>query len=313
MKKLSAIFPWKPLLSFVALAGTVLGCARPPLAPWQQRPEGPAAIANEYLETSVGKIRLLRSGDPAQPRIIYAHGTPGSSGAWMDYLEYPIEGFEAVSLDRLGFGHSEAHRSWVSLRAQAASIEPLLVERDGQWPILVGHSLGGAVIAEVAARYPDRVGGLVIVAGSLDPDLEEILWIQHVGATRPFVWLIPRALRHANEEIFAFEDELRQQGAILPQIRCPVVIVHGTKDSLVPLANVDFMRRAFPEGTIRETVILEGRNHFLPWNSADEVRGAIVRLASQIAESSAEADPSSVDAGSPSPAEQMPAPSAPNP
>jgi pimeloyl-ACP methyl ester carboxylesterase len=57
-----------------------------------------------------------------------------------------------------------------------------------------------------------------------------------------------------------------------------VVIVHGTADDLVPVANVPFMQSRLTGVSCVKTVLLEGRNHFLPWNSAAQVRDA-VRLA----------------------------------
>jgi hypothetical protein len=85
-------------------------------------------------------------------------------------------------------------------------------------------------------------------------------------------------LRHTNEEVFALKGELEALRDILPRVECPVSIIHGTEDGLVPFANVAYMERAFPEGTIREVIALEGANHFLPWNHAGDIRGAIARL-----------------------------------
>jgi hypothetical protein len=54
--------------------------------------------------------------------------------------------------------------------------------------------------------------------------------------------------------------------------------VHGTSDDLVPVANVGFMQAHFAAASCVTTVLLEGHNHFLPWNSSASVRDA-VRLA----------------------------------
>ena len=62
---------------------------------------------------------------------------------------------------------------------------------------------------------------------------------------------------------------------MLPLIKAKVVIVHGTKDDLVPVANVPFMQAHLTGARCVKTVLLEGRNHFLPWNSADVVREAV--------------------------------------
>ena len=56
-----------------------------------------------------------------------------------------------------------------------------------------------------------------------------------------------------------------------------MVIVHGTKDDLVPVANVQYMQGHLSGARCVKTVLLEGRNHFLPWNSADVVREAVAQ------------------------------------
>jgi pimeloyl-ACP methyl ester carboxylesterase len=87
--------------------------------------------------------------------------------------------------------------------------------------------------------------------------------------------LLPRAIRNANAELMALRPELVALGPLLPRITTKVVIVHGTADDLVPLANVPYMQARLTGTRCLQTVLLDGRNHFLPWNSADAVRAAI--------------------------------------
>jgi len=248
------------------------------------------------------EITYYRAGDLDEPRVIFVHGTPGSAGSWARYLRKPVEGFEAVALDRPGFGRSGPGRALPALDDQTAAIEPLLEPRDGRWPILVGHSLGGPIVANVAAAHPDRVRALVIVAGALDPSLERVHAAQHVGDSFPLCLLLPRALRHANRELIPLEGELRRLERRLAAVRCPVVILHGTEDSLVPYENVDFMEHAFENATAVEIVRLEGWRHFLPWTVESVVRDAI-RRAERLAETGqrtpvVSASPSAGDAAS---------------
>ena len=91
--------------------------------------------------------------------MILVHGTPGDATAWTDYLETPIDGAEMIAVDRPGFGCSTPRTAVPSLEAQARALEPLLVERGGAWPILVGHSQGGPIIVRTAIDYPDASAG----------------------------------------------------------------------------------------------------------------------------------------------------------
>lgn len=223
-------------------------------------------------------ISAIIAGDPLGQRVIYVHGTPGSADNWGAFLTEPMEGLEAVAIDRPGFGESAHTGAVPSLAKQAAAIEPYLVERDGRWPILVGHSLGGPIVAQAAAEFPERIGGIVIIAGALDPDLEKVLFIQHIGNIPMLDLLIPAPLRNANRELIPLEDELIKLGERLDEIACPIVIIHGTKDSLVPYENVAYMREAFDGNESVEVITLEDEDHFTIWTTPETVRGAITSL-----------------------------------
>lgn len=219
-------------------------------------------------------ISYLRAGDPAGPRVVLVHGTPGSAAAWADYLLDPPAGLELVALDRPGFGQSGPDGAVVSLEAQAAAVAALLPE-DGRPVVLLGHSLGGPIVARVAAEHPARVTALVLLAASLDPTQEEIHPMQWVGAWTPVRALLPRVLRNANAELMALKPELEALSTWLPRIKAKVLIVHGTQDDLVPVANVPYMHQHLSGARCVRTELLEGRNHFLPWNSPEAVRDAL--------------------------------------
>jgi len=221
-----------------------------------------------------GNVSVLSAGDPRGTVLILVHGTPGSASGWSDYLLDPPPGMEVVALDRPGFGRSSPEAAVPALDAQAAAVAALL-PADGRRAVLLGHSLGGAIVARVAIQHPQRVAALVLLAASIDPGLETIHPMQHVGAWAPLRWLLPRAIRNANAELMALQPELVALAALLSQVTAPVIVVHGTRDDLVPVANVAFMQARLSGARCVKTMLLEGRNHFLPWNSAAKVREAI--------------------------------------
>jgi pimeloyl-ACP methyl ester carboxylesterase len=261
------------LWSAVSVALAAVGCA----------PPGPrtSEAATDALRDRIAvaaplnnDVSFLRAGDGGGPRVILVHGTPGSASSWADYLLAPPTGTEVVALDRPGFGSSGPEAAVTGLAEQAAAVFALL-PTDDRPVVLLGHSLGGPIVARVAADHPQRVHALVLLAASLDPALEEIHPMQRVGAWAPLRGLLPRAIRNANSELMALEPELVALAALLPRITARVVIVHGTKDDLVPVANVSFMQTHLTGARCVKTVLLDGRNHFLPWNSQAEVREAI--------------------------------------
>ena len=257
----------------VGVALAAVGCTPP--GPQQ------GADAVEGLRSSVwvggtvqAHISYLRAGDPTGPRVILVHGTPGVASDWADYLMQPPPGVEVVALDRPGFGRSGPPHALTGLAEQAAAVVALL-PADGRRVVLLGHSLGGPVVARVAADHPSRVQGLVLLAASLDPAQEQIHLLQHVGAWRPVSAMLPRAIRNANQELMALQAELESLALPLSKITARVVIVHGTQDDLVPVANVPYMQARLTGASEVQTVLLEGRNHFLPWNSRPAVDSAM--------------------------------------
>ena len=103
-------------------------------------------------------------------------------------------------------------------------------------------------------------------------------FIQRIGNFLIMPYLIPRDLRNANREVLPLKHTLVPLGDLLPEIRCPIVIVHGTNDKLVPYGNVDYMLDKFTPNQEVELVTIEKGNHFMPWNAEVIVREAIQTL-----------------------------------
>ncbi len=217
-------------------------------------------------------------GDEKQPRLIYVHGTPGHAGVYADYLLDPVPGIESIAVDRLGFGRSATSGPVPSFEDQARAISALLVERDGAWPILVGHSLGGPIVARIAADYPDRVRGLVILAGSLDPSLETPSWYNDVTSTAPIDMKMPGLYDTSNSEIKGAGEQTRLLALVLGRVRCPVEVVHGTADTLVPVGNADYIKRSMVNSPHIGVTLIEGEGHGLHRHRGAEVRAAIARV-----------------------------------
>jgi len=236
-------------------------------------------VVRGYTQTSSGhNVSYIQKGKHTGRRIIFVHGTPGSADGWLDTMAAAPADYDLIAIDRPGFGKTEPRGAVTSLMIQAASIEPLLKTTNGQKPILVGHSLGGPIVAAAAVLYQDRIEGLVIAAGALDPELEKTHPMQYVGAVPPIRWLLPRSIRNANSELMALKGELEELEQQLNSLSLPIEIVHGTQDDLVPYENVAFMEGHFENAQRLQIDKLDGVNHFLPWNSADRLWMAIERL-----------------------------------
>lgn len=223
-------------------------------------------------------LMTFQRGEVDGQPIVFVHGTPGAADNWTHFLEQPRSGYRVIAVDRPGFGASTPMTGLPAIAEQAQALKPLLESLRGQQPILVGHSLGAPIVAQAAADFPELVGAIVLVAGSLSPSVETIYTIQYVGDLPGVRKLLPRPLRNSNHELVPLRHGLERLAPRLADIACPVSIVHGTEDMLVPFENVDFMKAHFSAEVIHEIVVLDGENHFLPWTAQDAIWTAVESL-----------------------------------
>lgn len=216
------------------------------------------------------------------PLVVLVHGSPGASDAYLPYLADTVLSGVArlVSIDRPGFGYTSGFGCPEPSQAKQAAAVKAVADRlaPGQKVILVGHSLGGPVIARFAMDYPESTAGLVIVAGSIDPEQEEHPWWQTVVDVPPVRWITPKALWTSNAEIIPLEQELTQMLPLWDRITCPVRIIHATDDRLVPVANAGFARRMLKNSLDLKVEILPQGDHFILWSRPELVRKAILEL-----------------------------------
>ena len=143
--------------------------------------------------------------------------------------------------------------------------------------ILVGHSYGGAVVIKMAIDYPELVKGIIVVAGSVDPELEKTKWIQIPPHYKILSWAIPGFLYSMNEEILALKKELQKMEAEWKYIHQPVSIIQGGKDTLVPEANADYAKKMLTNASTSMVVVPE-MNHFVPWNNPGLIKSEIEKM-----------------------------------
>ena len=226
-------------------------------------------------------VSYLQTGSPEGRRVIFLHGTPGAANGWADYLLDGSTGRLHIALDRPGYGGSTSDRSAASLKRQARAVVPFVQTVKGKKAILVGHSLGASVAVQTAVDFPDALGGLLLLSGAFDPDLEEANWLQLLGTLKPISRLLPRAIDYANRELLGLKRNLLDQAERLHRIRMPVVVVHGDKDPLVPPANIDYLQRKLQHASL-DTVVLKQTDHFIPWHSKPAVDDALERLIEKV-------------------------------
>ncbi len=149
-------------------------------------------------------------------------------------------------------------------------------------PIVVGHSLGGPIATRLAADHPQEVGALVLVGGGLDPDLEDVRWYNRVARTRVVNVFLANFLQVSNKEMYASKAEVQELVPLLERIHCPVLIIHGTEDSLVAYENTEFIIDGFGHNDDVRVLTLIGEDHFITREREEEMRWAVEHLRDEL-------------------------------
>jgi pimeloyl-ACP methyl ester carboxylesterase len=231
-----------------------------------------------YLEDR--RVNYLTVGDSLKPMVVFVHGSPGSLSAFIDFMADTalLSRAQLISVDRPGFGYSNFGFAEPSLEKQAAYVMSIIVKQKGnRRVILVGHSLGGPVICRVAIDYPESINGLVIVAGSIAPDLEPKEWFRAPLATPFLSWMVPRSLRASNKEIYKLKPQLEEMIPLYPKIKASTIVIQGGKDDLVHPGNADFAKKMITNAPV-QLVLRADMNHFVPWTHPELIREAVIAL-----------------------------------
>jgi pimeloyl-ACP methyl ester carboxylesterase len=104
-----------------------------------------------------------RSFDRERPAIVFIHGAGMEHSAWMQPARwFAHHGWSVAAPDLPGHGRS-AGEPLRSVEAMTGWIVHLLDALGAPRAVLVGHSMGGAIALEAAARNKDRVAGLGLI------------------------------------------------------------------------------------------------------------------------------------------------------
>lgn len=226
------------------------------------------------------KLHYVSTGSDTLPTLIFVHGSPGSWNAFEAYLKDNdlLKRFHLISIDRPGFGYSDFGDA-EHMNKQCEIVSTLLQKLKNNKPMfLVGHSLGGPLIVDLASKIPGLINGLVLLAGSVDPKAEEKETWRKILAYSPLRYLIPPILRTSNDELMYFKKDVLDMPVMLPKIRCRVYIIQGDHDSLVPYENSFYAKSRIANAASVEMITLRGADHFIPWTNYKDIKKVLLQL-----------------------------------
>lgn len=131
----------------LAAAALLLLAAAPATAGTATAPDG---VAIHFTDQGQGS-----------PAIVFVHGWSCDASYWDAQVAHFAPRHRVVAIDLAGHGASGQERKGYTMEAFGADVAAVLAQLDLKDAVLVGHSMGGAVIVEAALAAPDRVLGLV--------------------------------------------------------------------------------------------------------------------------------------------------------
>ena len=180
--------------------------------------------------------------DEARGTILFFHGNAGNISHRLDYLLlFNRLRFNTLILDYRGYGKSTGSPSEEgTYRDAEAAWDYLSKVAPGRPRFIVGHSLGGAIAVELARKHPEA-RGLVLEATltSVQDMVEQSAW-----------GFLPVGLILTQKF-----DALSKIG----EVKMPVMIAHGTRDSIVPFQMGERLYEAAPAP--KRFVKVEGAGH----------------------------------------------------
>jgi abhydrolase domain-containing protein 6 len=253
----------------------------------------------------VGDHRVIYSegghGEPGAPSkpgfglmgwepVVLVHGFGASADSWNRFAKPLTKRYHVIAPDLPGWG--------ASTRLETASYGyPAQVERLHQFLSqlklgrvhLVGHSMGGFIASAYAARYPDEVITLGLIAphGMAEPEPSELAlsvakgdnWLvassrkefdrllNNVFAKRPYApkavlrYLADHAIRNSVKSRLIFEEMQTNNpplAELLPAVKSSTLIVWGDQDRVLHVSSADLFRQGIKNS---EVMIIPGSGH----------------------------------------------------
>ncbi len=234
-------------------------------------------------------------GAAGAPALVLLHGLGSSSADWGMQAEYFAQRRRVICVDLRGHGRSVQGRLPASVAQMAEDVAALLAHLGEPPADVLGLSLGGCVAQALALGHPECVRALVLVNtfARLRPAglrgvgrLARRTWLfatAPMPALAAFIagGLFPRPEQRAYYDLAvarlgsnskpAYSAATRAalrfdvRGA-LPRLRCPTLIVAGDRDTTVPRAAIETLRRGIPHA---QFALINDSGHATPIDQAE--------------------------------------------
>lgn len=210
----------------------------------------------EIYPSSAPLIRLSAIDIAAdQPRrtLVFIHGFGGKATQWRYQLQHFSDEYRVIAPDARGHGLSGKPRSGYSMPELTADLLAILDGLGVNDPIvLVGHSFGGAIAAEFALAYPQRLSHLVLVATAGEFRLNPLYRLLLKFPTTLLNFFAPFTRRwlaappHALKEIYTHSLAGWRGWSLFRRLQTPTLVIRGHLDVVFEKPMFEEVTRAIP-------------------------------------------------------------------
>ena len=241
--------------------------------PTSLRPSAEIGTTYQSVRIPVGTAGFLAAWwlpsalpEAAPAAMLYLHGNEGNLAREVDRLQALRRlGLPILAIDYRGYGQSSGPPpSEAQLYEDAAAAWNHLTHVIGLEPtqlVIYGHSLGGAVAAELALRQP---AACAIVLESTFTSMADMGRLRY--PIFPIDWLLNQRFDTAER---------------VARLLQPIVIVHGTRDDIVPMGMAEQLFVAAREP--KRLLLVHGGHEDALQNSGQLLHEAITQLVQQCA------------------------------
>ncbi len=233
-------------------------------------------------EIQAGRYRLFYCEAGMGAPLIMIHGLGASSRWWFSlFPELTTANFRVIAPDLPGFGRSPGPALNVEHAARAVIS---FADQLGLGQFFVcGHSMGGAVAAQLAADHPGRVRRLVLIDSAGIPGIGPRTVMGRLAQSWSwcpswFYWtLLGDVLRAGPRSMLRGIRELRDYDIrpVLKRLRTPTLVVWGEKDTLTPQEHGRMMLSELEMGRME---IVRGVRHLPMVSDASTTARLVVKF-----------------------------------
>lgn len=237
-------------------------------------------LITDTFKAADSELHYVKTGNDTQPTLFFIHGSPDSWSRYERFMQDKdlLSKYRMIAIDRPGFGYSQFGDA-KNLEDQSKLISQFIRSIKNNKPIYaVGHSYGGAVVIRLQTDNTDLFDGLVLLAAALDPKQEKPELWRWVMKTFPLKYFLPGAYRPSNTELVYLKKDLKELEKEWHKISCPVWIMHGDRDSYVPMVNADYAKKKLTNAKSVELKILPGAEHFITNERYEDVKDVLINL-----------------------------------